>query len=101
MEDVVENVEQADSTLKSLTVGSLTLTPEFDSSVTEYVVNTTNNSNMVTAVANDENATIEISRGIASVDNGSRVTWSEGENVVTITVTNGDSVTTYTLTVTK
>ena len=62
---------------------------------------TANNSNKVTATAADENATIEISKGIANVDNGSQVTWDAGENVLTIKVTNGTSSTTYTVTVTK
>lgn len=69
--------------------------------MTEYTVTTTNNTNKVTAVAEDENATIEISKGIVTIENGSQVTWDEGENVVTVKVTNGDSSTTYTVTVTK
>ena len=90
-----------DSTLKSLTIGTLSLTPDFDGDVTEYTVSTKNNSNKVTATANDADATIEIRRGIATVDNGSQVTWAVGENVLTVTVTNGESTTTYTVTVTK
>lgn len=69
--------------------------------MTEYTVSTSNNSNKVTAVAADENATIEISKGVVDIENGSQVTWDEGENVVTVKVTNGSSSTTYTVTVTK
>lgn len=69
--------------------------------MTEYTVATTNNSNKVTAVAADENATIEISKGVANIENGTQVTWDDGENVLTIKVTNGGVSTTYTVTVTK
>ena len=69
--------------------------------MTEYAVTTSNNTNKVTAVAADENATIEITRGVTPVENGSQVSWSVGENVLTITVTNGNSTSTYTVTVTK
>ena len=79
----------------------LNLSPEFDADVTEYAVTTSNNSNKVTATASDENATIEINKGITPVENGSQVTWDAGENVLTINVTNGNSSTTYTVTVTK
>ncbi len=69
--------------------------------MTEYTVTTSNNSNKVTAVAADENATIEISKGIATIENGTQVTWDDGENELTFTVTNGSASTTYTVTVTK
>ena len=69
--------------------------------MTEYTVTTSNNSNKVTAVADDENATIEISKGIATIENGSQVTWDSGENVLTVSVTNVSASTTYTVTVTK
>ena len=69
--------------------------------MTEYTVTTSNNSNKVTAVAADENATIEISKGIATVENGTQVTWDTGENELVFKVTNGSESTTYTVTVTK
>lgn len=73
----------------------------FASDTTAYTVTTTNAGNTVTATASDPNATIEISKGIATVENGTRVTWDDGENVLTIKVTNGGASTTYTVTVTK
>lgn len=69
--------------------------------MTEYTVTTSNNSNKVTAVAADENATIEISKGIATIENGAQVTWDSGENELTFKVTNGGESTTYTVVVTK
>ena len=62
---------------------------------------TSNNSNKVTATVSDQNATVEISKGVTPVENGSQVSWDVGENILTITVTNGSSSTTYTVTVTK
>ena len=42
-----------------------------------------------------------IKNGSTAVENGTSATWSEGENVLTVTVTNGSAVKTYTVTVTK
>ena len=90
----------ADVTLASLAIGSLTLAPEFDPSVTEYATETTNATNGVTASANDPDATVAVQV------NGTELTtefatWDEGENTVVVTVTNGSDVGVYTVTVTK
>lgn len=69
--------------------------------MTAYTATTSNATNKVTATASDPNATIEISKGIAAIENGSQVSWDVGVNVLTIKVTNGSSTTTYTVTVTK
>lgn len=87
--------------LSSLTIGALTLTPEFDADVTEYTVETSNATNKVTAVAADENATIQILNGETEIENGSSASWETGENTLTINVTNGSAEKTYTVTVTK
>lgn len=87
--------------LSGLTIGALTLTPTFDSDVTEYEVATTAATNKVTATPEDENATVEILVGETEIDSGDSATWSEGENTVTITVTNGETEKVYTVTVTK
>ncbi len=89
-------------TLSGLTIGSLTLTPEFDSDTLEYAATTSNNSNKVTAVATDEDATIVIKLGDTVIENESSPTWETGENVLTITVSKeGATSTTYTVIVTK
>lgn len=62
---------------------------------------TTNAGNTVTATASDPNATIEISKGIVAIENGTRATWDDGENTLSIKVTNGGASTTYTVIVTK
>lgn len=90
-----------DTTLSSLTIGNLSLTPAFDSDVTSYTVTTSNNQNKVTATATDANATIEIKVGDTTIENESAPTWDSGENILTVTVTNGGESTTYTVTVTK
>lgn len=89
------------ATLSALTLGSLTLSPEFSSATTEYTADTTNSTNTITAVPTDSNATVEIKNGDTVVASGSAATWSEGSNTVTVKVTNGSAVKTYTVTVTK
>lgn len=90
-----------DATLSALTIGSLTLSPEFSADVTDYTAETTNSTNTITATATDSSATVEIKNGSTTVTSGSSATWSEGTNTVTVKVTNGSAVKTYTVTVTK
>lgn len=66
-----------------------------------YTAATTNATNKITAVADDEEATVEILVGEVEVESGSAATWEAGENTVTITVTNGDLEKVYTVVVTK
>lgn len=87
--------------LSGLTIGSLTLSPTFDEATETYTATTTNASNKVTATAKDSKATIEIKNGETAVNNGEAATWTEGENVLTVKVTNGSASKTYTVTVTK
>lgn len=87
--------------LKGLTIGSLTLTPEFDPAVTTYTVATTNTSNKVTATPESAGATVECKLGSTEFDNGDSVTWEAGTNTVTVKVTGDSGSTTYTVTVTK
>ena len=85
-----------------MTIGSLTLSPAFDPAVTEYSATTTNATNTVTAIASDENAEVNILlNGSTAVASGTPATWVVGQNDLTITVTNGDAVKTYMVTVTK
>jgi len=90
-----------------LTIGALTLSPVFDSETLEYTAATTDATNKVTATTDDPSAVIAIvltnSEEVegAAVTNGTAATWVSGENVITITVTDGASETVYTVTVTK
>lgn len=87
--------------LSALTVGTLSLTPSFSSGLTEYAATATGVSDVITAAAEDANATIAIKNGNTSVTNGGSASWASGENVLTITVTNGSISKVYTVTVTK
>lgn len=93
--------ETVDTALKSLTIGSLTLTPAFDANVTEYTAATTNTTNMVSAVPNAQTAAAAITVNDNPISSGSAATWKTGENRVVIVVTNGSATKTYTVTVTK
>lgn len=93
--------ETADATLSALTIGTLGLTPSFKSNIFAYTATTSNATNTVTATASDPTATVEIELGGTEVENGTAATWSDGENVLEITVTNGEESLVYTVTVTK
>lgn len=86
-------------------MGSLTLTPTFDADTTAYTTTTSNASNALTATPADAGATVEVKLGDDVVTAGSNgkytLTWDEGENVVTVKVTDGSLSKTYTITVTS
>lgn len=87
--------------LKQLTIGSLSLSPAFSGATKAYTTSTTNASNTISAEAVDSSADIVIKNGSTVIQNGTSATWQSGENTVTVTVTNGISTETYTVTVTK
>lgn len=90
-----------DATLSALAIGSLTLTPTFAAGTTTYTAATTNATDTVSATATDSGATVAITVDSTTVASGDSVTWDEGDNTVTVTVTNGGETKTYTVTVTK
>lgn len=86
--------------LRSLAIGALSLTPVFSPDTLEYTASTSNSSNMISAVPTTGSlATIKVNG--KKIQNGSAATWDAGENMVSITVTNGDKSKTYAVTVTK
>lgn len=87
--------------MSALSFGSLTLDPTFSSATLSYTTTTTNASNTITATPADESASVAIMVGETPVESGNAATWQSGENTVKITVTNGESSTEYTVTVTK
>ncbi|KXS45594.1 MAG: major capsid protein [Candidatus Frackibacter sp. T328-2] len=98
----ISNMAPAVNTdLDSLSLGSLTLSPSFDPATTDYTASTTDASNNIKAVAESEDATIAIAVDGTSHENDTAYSWSAGENVVTITVTNESEAKVYTVTVTK
>lgn len=95
------NYNQADASLASLTLGSISLSPSFNPEVSEYAALTENATNTITAIAADNNAAVSITVNGNSISSGQSATWVLGSNTVTITVTNGSAVKVYTITVTK
>ena len=91
----------ADATLSALTIGALTLTPEFSPTVTNYAATTSNATNTITATPAAAGATVAITVNGTPVQSGSAATWETGENTVQIVVTNGAATKTYTVVVTK
>ena len=68
-----------------------------------YTGTTTSASETVTATASDADDTVEIKANGTVIDSGDTVEWEEGENTVTVKVTDHNSPdvsTTYTVTVT-
>lgn len=90
-----------DTSLSTLSLGNLSLTPAFASGTTAYTAATSNATNTITATATDSNAEVTIKVNDTVVSSGSSVTWESGENTVAVTVKNGSASTVYTITVTK
>lgn len=90
-----------DTTLASLALGGLSLTPDFNPTVTSYTAATADSTNTITAAATDNSATVVIKNGSDTVTSGSAATWTAGANSVTVTVTNGGYTKTYNINVTK
>lgn len=92
-----------DATLSALKLGSLNLTPGFTSGNVTYTATTSAASNTITATPANAGAKVKVEVGGKEIENGKPATWSEGSNTVTITVTaaDGETVKTYTVTVTK
>lgn len=92
-----------DTSLASLVLGGLALTPEFNPTVTSYTAATTDSTNTITATAADTTtpATVVIKNGSTTVTSGNAATWTAGANAVTVTVTNGGYTKTYNINVTK
>ncbi len=87
--------------LSGLTIGALNLTPAFNPDVTGYTATTTNATNAITATPEDENASVSIVYGETSLESGKSAAWADGENIVTVKVTNGHGEKVYTVTVMK
>ena len=105
---VDEPTPSNDATLSALSLGSVSLSPAFDSETTTYTASTTNATNTVTATPANAGAKVVITNkgttgGAVEIPNGTAATWQAGTNTLTITVTAEDGTTTkaYTVTVTK
>lgn len=88
-----------DADLQDIT--GLTLAPAFSADVMTYAATVTAASNAVTATPRNSAARVALSYNGKNVKNGDSVTWASGAKPLTITVTNGNAVKVYTVTVTK
>jgi len=89
------------TSLSSLTVGTIDLYPTFDPLTTFYTATTPNAGDIIAAIPTDQSAIIAIVvNGTTSLVNGTIAIWIT-DNAATITVTNGDAITIYTLKITK
>lgn len=89
------------ASLQSLVVGTLTLNPAFDQDTLSYTADTTNATSKVTATPARSGATVTILNGETPVQNGGTATWTDGENMLRVTVENGTTKRVYTVTVNK
>ena len=95
-------VSWPDATLSDLKVanGSIDISPAFDKNIHYYTAETDNVADPVTVTATDPNAVIEATLNGDPTDLSSTQAWEEGQNVIIITVTNGNVVEMYVLVVT-
>lgn len=100
---VEEPSASSNAGLADLKIGSLSLTPAFDSAVTTYTASTSNATNTVTAVPADAGAEIHVFVNEAEMDNGTAAAWQEGSNTVKVEVAAADGIAkkSYTVTVSK
>ena len=93
-----------DALLQSLSVGTESLSPLFDSTVQSYTIATASNaSDKIEATPAVSGAKVAINYNGSNVRNGGTVAWKadSAPHPLTITVTNGNAVRVYTVMVTK
>lgn len=92
-----------DVALNNLTIGTETLTPEFNPAVLSYTVTAANASDTVVATPAAAGAAVELSYNGQNLLNNGAVTWlADGvAHPLAITVKNGNGVRVYTVNVTK
>jgi len=88
--------------LASLTLGSLTLDPAFDPLKKNYETTSTAASAAINVAAKDGDATVVIKSGETTIQNGGNVAFANNSvTTITVTVTNGDAESVYTIAVTR
>ena len=88
-----------EASLLSLTVGSLDI--DFNPATRNYTATTTNNSDIVTAVAKSWDAGVLIRLNGVPMLNGTAATWATGRNGLVVSVTCGGVTVCYTVVVTR
>ena len=90
----------ADATLSDLTLAGISLTESFSPEETAYTAETDVSETTVSAVATHSAASISMPDDDNSETDGTQVVLAEGENVIQVTVTAEDTITTQTYTIT-
>lgn len=88
--------------LASLTLGNLELSPAFDRLKKNYTATATSASAAINVAAKDGDSTVVIKNGDTVIQNGGNVAFANNAvTTVTVTVTNGDAESVYTIAVTR
>ncbi|MBO6031065.1 MAG: phage major capsid protein [Prevotella sp.] len=88
--------------LASLTLGDLELSPAFDRLKKNYTATATSASAAINVAAKDGDSTVVIKSGDTVIQNGGNVAFANNAvTTVTVTVTNGDAESVYTIAVTR
>lgn len=90
-----------DASLQEVKLGDETLSPTFVANVYKYTVTTSNTGAIINAIPTQPNAKIEIKYNKKTVNNGTEVEFVSGTREMIITVKNGLSTLTYTISITK
>ena len=96
-----DKANEEDVQLASLKIGSNKLFPVFSAGTYEYMVNTSNASSKIEAVAKRAGAAITIKNKETSVNNGESTSFTDGENTLSITVSFAGVEKEYIVTVNK
>ena len=100
--EILDNTTDAeDAALCDLKISGVKLKEEFKPGTLTYTGDTTNASSTVTAVTAKATAEISVVFKEKEYANGTRLTWDEGENTVTVKVKDGSATKDYIITVTK
>lgn len=87
--------------LSALSITGVTLTPTFAPSTQNYTGTTTASTGTITATPADNSATVEIFIEDDDISSGKVATWEDGDNVLSVIVTNDDARMAYAITITK
>ena len=90
-----------DAKLQDMSIQGLTLAPEFNPDTLSYTSTANSASGKVEVTAAQSTAEIAIEYGGKNVRNGGTVTFLTGTNPLTVTVTKGNAVRVYTVSITK
>ena len=96
-----DKANEDDVQLASLKIGSNKLFPVFSAGTYEYMVNTSNASSKIEAVAKRAGAAITIKNKETPVNNGESASFTDGENTLSITVSFAGVEKEYIVTVNK